>query len=133
MTDRDRSSWAVGWTVYAAVMMFLIGGFHAIAGLVGIFDDELYVATPNYIFQFDITVWSWIHLIAGVVIILAGVSLFRGAVWARSVGVLLAVVSIFFNFAWLPWYPLWSIIMITAGAFVIWALTVHGRDIAAEG
>ena len=41
------------------------------------------------------------------------------------------IVSIVANFAWLPYYPVWSIIMITMGGFVIWALTVHGRDIEA--
>jgi hypothetical protein len=61
---------------------------------------------------------------------LAGFSVFNGAVWARAVGVVLAVVSIIANFAWLPYYPIWGLLMITAGAFVIWALTAHGRDIA---
>jgi len=129
VTQRDVSGWAVGWTWFAAVMMWLIGGFHAIAGLVGIVDDEFYVVTQDYVFQFDVTTWGWIHLIAGVIVFLAGVALLSGQVWARTVGVILAVVSILANFAWLPWYPFWSIIMITVNVFVIWALTVHGRDI----
>ena len=120
MTQRDVSEWAVGWTWFAAVMMWLIGGFHAIAGLVAIIDDEFYVVTRDYIFQFDATAWGWIHLIAGVIVVLAGVYLLSGAVWARIIGVILAVVSILVNFAWLPWSPLWSIIMITANVFVIW-------------
>jgi hypothetical protein len=41
------------------------------------------------------------------------------------------VLSIVSNFAFLPYQPLWSLAMITAGVFVIWALTVHGRDAAA--
>lgn len=132
MTQQEVSSAAVGWTVFAAVMMWLIGGFHAIAGLVALFEDEFYVLTPDYIFKFDVTTWGWIHLIAGIVVVLAGAALFSGAVWARTIGVILAVVSILANFAWLPWYPFWSIIMITVNVFVIWALTVHGRDIIAE-
>jgi hypothetical protein len=110
-------------------MMWLIGGFHAIAGLVAIVNEEFYAVTPEYIFQFDVTAWGWIHLIGGVIVFLAGVALLSGQVWARSVGVILAVVSMLVNFAWLPWSPVWAIIMITINAFVIWALTVHGRDI----
>jgi len=132
VTQQEVSSAAVGWTVFAAVMMWLIGGFHAIAGLVALIEDEFYVLTPDYIFQFDVTTWGWVHLIVGIVVILAGAALFSGAVWARTVGVILAVVSILANFAWLPWYPFWSIIMITVHFFVIWARTVHGRDIIAE-
>ena len=130
MTAREVSGWAVGWTWFAAIMMWVIGGFHAMAGLVGIIDDEFYVVTRDYIFQFDAAAWGWIHLIAGIIVFLAGIALLSGQVWARTIGVILAVLSMLVNFAWLPWYPVWSILMITAGAFVVWALTVHGRDIA---
>ena len=131
MTQREVSGWAVGWTWFAAVMMWIIGAWHAIAGLVGIVNDEFYVATREYIFQFDVTTWGWIHLIAGIVVFIAGIYLLSGQVWARTIGVIVAIVSILANFAWLPWYPFWSILMIAAGGFVIWALTVHGRDIEA--
>jgi hypothetical protein len=57
--------------------------------------------------------------------------LFNGSVWARTVGVLMAVVSVVSNFMWLPYHPIWGLLMITASSFVIWALTVHGREAAA--
>ena len=129
MTRGESSGWAIGWILYAAVMMIMVGFFHAIAGLVALINDEFYVVTSDYILQFDVTTWGWIHLIMGVVVVLAGLALFSGATWARTVGVILAVVSAIANFAWLPWYPFWSLIMITADAFVIWALTAHGRDV----
>jgi hypothetical protein len=131
MTGRDVSNWAVGWTWFAAVMMWLIGAGHAISGLSGIINSEFYVIGREYVFQFDTTTWGWVHLIAGVLVFAAGVYLLSGAVWARTIAVILAFLSILANFAWLPWYPFWSILMIAAGVFVIWALTVHGRDIVA--
>lgn len=131
MASRDASGWAVGWMTYAAVWMWILGFFHAMAGLVGILEDEIYAVTPNYVFQLDVTTWGWIHLILGIVVFMAGIAVFRGSVWARTIGVILAVVSTLGTFAWLPWYPLWGILMITANVFVIWALTVHGRDFTA--
>ena len=82
-----------------------------------------------WIFQFDISTWGWIHLLIGLGLALAGFFLFRGAMWARVVGIIVAAIAAIANFAWLPWYPLWSIIIITVSVFVIWALSVHGRDI----
>ena len=123
------SGWAVGWIMFAAIMMLLIGFFHVIAGLAAIVDDTFYVATKEYLFQFDRTTWGWIHLIFGIVVFLAGLSLFRGAVWARTVGVILGLISAIVGFAWLPWYPIWGILIIAIAVSVIWALTVHGRDI----
>ena len=43
---KTTSGWAIGWTYFAAMMMILIGTFHAIAGLIAIFEDEFYVARP---------------------------------------------------------------------------------------
>ena len=93
MTERTTSGWAVGWTTFAALMMIMIGFWHAIAGLVALFEDQFYVVGAEYVFQLDVTTWGWIHLILGVVVGLAGVALFSGATWARTIGVILAVVS----------------------------------------
>ena len=125
--SEQRSSGAVGWTMFAGVMM--IGAFHAIAGLAGILEDEFYAVTPNYVLEFDATTWGWVHLIGGAIVLFAGFSLFKGAVWARTVGVIIAAVSALVSFAWIPVYPVWSIIVIAIDVAVIWALTAHGRDI----
>ncbi len=132
MTSREVSRWAIGWTAFAAIMMMIIGFFQSFAGLVAVLEDEILVVTPDYLLKLDVTTWGWIHLFLGIVVILAGFALFSGAVWARIVGVLLAVGSLIAMFAWLPYYPIWAIIIITMNVFVIWALTVHGRDITAD-
>lgn len=134
MADRTRepSGWAIGWSAFAAVILMLIGVFQFFAGLVAIVDDEFYVVTKEYIFQFDATTWGWIHLIIGIIVFFAGIFIFTGAVWARLVGVIIAALSAIAAFFWLPWYPIWAIIVIAVDIFVIWALTVHGRDIAED-
>ena len=128
-TMERPSGWAVGWTTFAGVMMILGGGWWIMAGLVAIFDDDFYAVTPNYIFKFDATQWGWIHLLVGIVVLCAGFALFSGKVWARTVGVIIAVLSALFAFAWLPWYPIWAIIFLVVSFSVIWALTAHGDDI----
>jgi hypothetical protein len=130
--SQQRSSGAVGWTMFAGIMMILIGVFHAIAGLSGIIKDNFYAVLPNYVLKFDVTTWGWIHLVGGIVVVLAGFGLFSGAVWARTVGVILASVSALVSFAWIPLYPIWSLVLIAIDVTVIWALTVHVRDIAME-
>ena len=121
---------AVGLTVFAGVMMIMLGVFQVIQGVVALFNDTLYVAGQKWVFQFDITTWGWIHLIVGALIVVAGFFVFRGAVWARAVGIGIAAISAVLNFMWLPYYPLWAILIITLDVFVIWALAVHGPDIA---
>jgi hypothetical protein len=127
--ETEPSSGAIGLTVFAGAMMILVGSFQAIAGVVALFNDTFYVVGEKYVFQFDVTTWGWVHLLLGIVIAVAGFFLFRGAVWARTVGVILAGLSALVSFAWLPYYPFWAIAIIALDVFIIWALTAHGRDI----
>jgi len=122
---------AVGLTVFAAVVMIMVGVFQAIQGVVALFNDTFYVAGQKWVFSFDITTWGWIHLLAGILLVAAGFFLLQGAVWARVIGVGVAIISAVLNFMWLPYYPVWSVLIIALDVFVIWALTVHGRDVAA--
>ena len=120
---RPVSGWAIGGTVFAGVMLLLIGLFHAVAGLVALVDDEFYVVTANYTFEFDVTACGWIHLIGGIVVALAGIGVVSGSTWSRLTGIVVAVVSILVNFFFLPYYPWWSLLMIALGVWVIWALS----------
>ena len=123
---RETSGTAVGFILFAAIMMIMIGVFQAIEGLVAIFENEFYVATRNYTFQFDATTWGWIHLIFGIIVAFAGWGLFSGRTWARTVAIILAVLSAIANFAFIPYYPFWSLLIIALDIFVIWAVAVHG-------
>lgn len=129
MQQRSRSGAAIGWTMFAALMMILTGFWWVIAGIVALVNDDFYVATRNYVFKFDATSWGWIHLIVGILVLLAGFALFSGAIWARTIGVIMALIAALVSFAWIPWYPFWAILMVIASVSVIWALTAHGRDI----
>ena len=126
----ERSGTAVGFAMFAAVMLAIIGFFQALSGIAAIVNDEAFVVTKDYVFKMDLTTWGWIHLILGIVIFLASFGVVRGAVWARTVGVVVAAVSAIVSFAWLPVYPVWGVLIIAADVAVIWALTAHGRDIA---
>ena len=121
---------AVGLTVFAGVMMIMVGVFQAIQGVVALLNDTFYVVGQKWTFSFDITTWGWIHLLVGILLVAAGFYLFQGAVWARVIGVGVVAISAVLNFMWLPYYPLWSLLIIALDVFVIWALIVHGRDVA---
>ena len=129
-TEPNYSSWAVGWAGFAGVMLIMIGVFDVIQGLVALFNDEFYVVGQEWVFEFDITAWGWIHLIVGVILIASGIGIFSGNVAARTVGVVVTGIAAIANFAWLPYFPVWSIIIIAICIAIIWSLTAHGRDIA---
>jgi hypothetical protein len=128
--DDQASGWAVGWTAFAGIMMVIGGIWWVIIGIIALVNDNFYVVTEEYIFQFNVTTWGWIHLLLGILVTLAGIYLFTGAVWARIIGVAVAIVWMIAAFAWLPYAPVWAIALLAIAVFIIWALTVHGSDIA---
>ncbi|MGN9789817.1 DUF7144 family membrane protein [Streptomyces sp. OZ13] len=126
-TDTAKQEWATGLTVFAAVMLFLVGVLDIFRGIMAIAEDDIFVTTPNYVFEFDLTSWGWIHLVLGALAVIVSIGLLRTATWARVTGVGIAGLVIIGNFLSLPYYPVWSIVMIALSGFIIWALCVVER------
>lgn len=127
----DPSRW-IGFVIFAAIIMVMIGVFHAIEGLIAIFRDS-YFAVPStrLVISVDYTAWGWIHLILGLVICAAGYGLLSGRSWARVVALCLALLSAFLNILFLTGSPAWSTVIIVLDILVIYSLTVHGSDVKA--
>ena len=126
----DASGW-VGWILFAAVIMLLVGTFHVIQGLVALFKDDYYVVgSSGLVLNINYTAWGWIHIVGGVIAVAAGFALFRGKLWARVVGTAIACISAVVNVGFLVAYPLWSITVIALDVAIIMALTVHGSELS---
>lgn len=123
-TGTGSSTAVSGWTAFAGFIMIFSGVMAIFEGIAAIAEDDVFVATRNFTFQWSLTGWGWLHLILGVVVALAGIALFSGATWARVVGIALAGLSMIANFAWLPLYPFWALMLIVLDGFIIWALCV---------
>jgi len=104
----------------------MIGIFQAIAGFAAILENDFYVVGRNYAFEIDVTAWGWIHLVLGIVVFIAGWGVLVGRTWARVVGITLAVLCAIANFLFIPYYPVWSLLIIALSVFVIYALAVYG-------
>jgi hypothetical protein len=134
MTTRSDTAraWALGGMVFAASLMVMLGTWQVIVGVAALVEDEFFVVAPNYTYEIDTTAWGWIHLILGAVVAITGLFLFTGATWARMVGIALAVLSAIANFFFLPYYPLWAIVIIAVDVYVIWALATAGANPGSE-
>ena len=127
LTPAGRT-WAAGLTMFAAVIMIISGVAQALQGIVALANSDFYVSGRKYTFQFDITAWGWIHLLLGILVVVVGLFLFTGATWARWTGIAIVAVSTIANFAWVPYYPVWGIIVLALDGAVIWALSVSTTE-----
>ncbi|HXV93723.1 MAG TPA: hypothetical protein VD813_10525 [Pseudonocardia sp.] len=128
--EDTRTRWASGLTTFAGVMMVVAGVFHVLAGIAGLVRDEVYVATPEYVYAFNLTGWGWTHLIVGALVAITGVALLQGQAWARVVGIGIASISLVANFLFIPYYPIWALLIIALDIAIIWALAVYQRELA---
>lgn len=113
---------ALGFTVTAAVLMMVSGLWSFLEGLSAIIKGQFFVVLPNYLFNVSVTSWGWIHLILGALVFVAGAALFMDKTWARIVGVVLACLSAVANFLYIPYQPVWSVVVIALDVFIVWAL-----------
>ncbi|WP_051795860.1 hypothetical protein [Kibdelosporangium aridum] len=132
MGVHSRSTWS-SWIGFAAIILIITGFFTAIEGIVALFRNQYYILSSSGLLVFDMTAWGWIHLIVGVCAVLAGLSLFTGAAWARVVAVLLVSFNAVSQLAFMAAHPIWTTIVIALDILVIWAVVVHGGVVRDEG
>jgi hypothetical protein len=126
--QQQTTVWSTGFAMFAGVLMIVAGLWSVLAGIAALVNDEVYVSTAEYVYSFDLTGWGWIHLILGVLVALAGIGVVQGQTWAAVVGITLASLSLLVNFAFIPYYPVWSILIIALDVIVIWALVTYRRE-----
>lgn len=120
--ESTKQAWALGGTIFAATAMIVLGFFQVVVGIAAITNDQLFVQTTDYVYGVDVTLWGWVHLALGALMVLTGIALYGMSAWARGVGIALAVLSAVNFFMFTPYYPLWSIMVIALDIFVIWSL-----------
>lgn len=127
-TSSDVTGW-VGWVYFAGFILLLNGAFQTIAGLVALFKNEVFVVSEQNLWLLDYTTWGWAHLILGIFLLFAGSAVIAGKLWGRVVGVIFAGLSLIANFAFIPVYPVWSILLVIIDVLILYALIVHGDEV----
>lgn len=116
------TTFAYGVTLFAGVMLATVAVFQILNGIAALAKDTIFVRGVNYAYEIDLTTWGWVHLILGLIALGTGVGIVMAQGWAYVCGIIIAVISAVANFAFIPHYPLWSIVVIAFNGFVIWAL-----------
>jgi hypothetical protein len=111
-----------GVTGFAAIMLMAVGCFQILQGIAAIANDEIFVTGGNYAFSFDVTAWGWLHLVLGVLGVAIGIAILTRRTVGMIAGMALAFVNLVAEFAFLPHYPFWAVLLIAFNVLVIWAL-----------
>ena len=127
--DRERG---FGWTVISALLLMLAGFnvlfnglwiLHATTQVQDTIRGRVLFADQN------IDTWGWIYTIVGGIVVIASISLFWRATWARYVGVVAALVVMLVSFFWLftPYWPAAAVSIVLSGV-VVYGLGTYGES-----
>lgn len=122
---RAGGPWAAGIAVATGLLMMVTGTFQALEGLAALLDDGFFADVRDYAFELTATTWGWIHVVAGISVVVVGRFILRGDAWARTAGIALVALSALASFLFIPYYPLWSVLLIPVDILVIWALAAY--------
>jgi hypothetical protein len=117
-----------GWLAFAGALILTLGVVHVINGLAALFSAEYFQVTSEGLLVWNFTAWGWIWLIIGIVQVLVGLGVLRGNEAARMAGVVLTVIALIANSAFLAAFPIWSLFTIGIGVVVLYGLLAppHG-------
>jgi hypothetical protein len=76
----------------------------------------------------NLEAWGWLYLIAGIVLVVIGVFIFRRATWAVLAGIAAAFLGAIVNLFWIFSYPLVSILAITLYLLAVYGLTTYSLE-----
>jgi hypothetical protein len=113
----------MGWVRFAGVIMVVIGGFGVIEGFVALLMPNYFVTAGGAVLAINLAAWGWLHILIAVLVLATGFALLGNAPgWARTVGTVLVAINMIVQLAWLPAYPIWSIIALVLDVLVLYAL-----------
>jgi hypothetical protein len=114
-----------GWTVFAGMVLVIVGFLDALWGLAGILNNQVVVVGGQGVIVADVTTWGWVHLILGSIMALTGMALFTGNSTARAAAVVFVAINAISQIVFFPLAPLWSFLMIILDVTIIYQLTAR--------
>ena len=115
-----------GWLTYAAIMMFVLGGFHILLAI-SEFANSTWAQSRLDIEVFIpiLFIWGIVDLIIGSLAAYAGVSLLRGGTFGLATGFIFASLGIIRWLFHIPVSPVLAVVVIVLDLLVIYGLVEH--------
>ncbi len=130
MSETRVTGW-VGWVYFAGILLIIEAAFDILFGFVALYapDTAYFRGSNGALVGYDVQAWGWWSLILGIIVLLTGIFLFRGALWARLFAVIVAGVNAVLNLLTVPTQPVWSLVLVAVNLLIIYAVTVHGGEL----
>jgi hypothetical protein len=114
-----------GWLVFASAALIFAGAMRIIDAIwaFGTSSDN---RLPDALLGDKLDNYGWWWLIVGIILIGAGIGVLSRGQFSRWIGIIGSAIAAFSAMAWMPYYPVWSLVYIAIAFFVLYGLAVYG-------
>ena len=114
-----------GMLTFAAVMMFVVAGFEALAALLAFAGTGWWVTEAGNLVYANLVLWGILDSIIALIALYAGIDLLRGGAFGRGIAYVFAVVGAIRWLFVIPAAPVLAVVVIALCVMVIYALATH--------
>jgi hypothetical protein len=116
-----------GWIVFASAALIFAGAMRIIDAIWAFtYNGSLPNRLQDALLGSNLNNYGWWWLIVGIILIGAGVGVLSGSQFSRWIGIIGAAIAAFSAMAWMPYYPIWSLVYVAIAFFVLYGLAVYG-------
>ena len=124
---QDRYS----WMLFAAILLMLLGTIDLIEGLAAVGGSQFFIRGSHDIAG-TTTTWGWVVTVIGTAEFVIGLGVLMRVQLARWAGVVVLSADVVAELLLMPAAPFLSLAIIGLNIVAIYALTVHGDQIAGD-
>jgi hypothetical protein len=111
-----------GWLLLLGGLWSFFTGLGVVARQSYFKSQPGYANLSHYAFRWNLSGWGWFNIVLGVVVVAVGICALLGQGWSRWAGIAAAIISGIGGFLFLPFFPIWCILVIAVDVVIIWAL-----------
>jgi hypothetical protein len=112
-----------GWLFFAGTVLGIAGIMRVLDAIWAFRSNQL---LDDGLLGEKIENYAWLWLIVGIILIIASFLVLTRSQLARWIGIIAAAIGTISAVAWMPYYPVWALVYVAIGVFVIYALAVYG-------
>ena len=114
-----------GMLTFAAVIMFMVAGFEALAALFAFVGTGWWVSSSGDLVYTSFVLWGIVDTIIALIALYAGIDILRGGTYGLVVGYLFAVMGAIRWLFVIPAAPVLSVVVIALCVMVIYGLSKY--------
>jgi hypothetical protein len=114
-----------GWVVFASAALIFAGAMRIIDAIWA-FGANNNTRLSDALLGDKLDNYGWWWLIVGIILIGAGIGVLSRGQFSRWIGIIGAAIAALSAMAWMPYYPVWSLVYVAIAFFVLYGLAVYG-------